>query len=90
MTDQLDLIAIDTGAMVQVATNGPCINEYMLIQGTVQVGDAIACDAGCGDTHEVRDVTPIPVARVVEIPAPTLEGRDTDGHGIELVREARA
>lgn len=82
---ELDLIATDPAAMVQVATNGACVNAYMLIAGTAQVGDAIACDAGCGDTHVVRDVIPISIARVVEIPTPTLEGR-----GLELVREARA
>lgn len=62
-----DKLATEPGAMVQVTTTGTCLNEYMVIEGVAQVGDAIACDAGCGETHEVRGVVPIDLIRSVEI-----------------------
>ncbi|WP_298795710.1 hypothetical protein [uncultured Pseudonocardia sp.] len=91
MSNEFDQLATKPGAMVQIATTGDCLNEYMLIEGRAQVGDAIACDAGCGATHQVRDVVPMELVRTVEIPTPRREARGRtiaaparDRQGIEL------
>lgn len=91
MSNDFNQLATKPGAMVQIATTGSCLNEYMMIEGSAQVGDDIACDAGCGATHQVRDVVPIELVRSVEIPTPRRAGRGRTidapargGQGIEL------
>lgn len=91
MSNDFNQLATKPGAMVHIATTGHCLNEYMMIEGSAQVGDDIACDAGCGATHQVRDVVPIELVRTIEIPTPRRTARDRtidaparDGQGIEL------
>lgn len=65
--DQFDNLATRPGVMVQVATTGECLNRYMLIDGVVEIGDQVACDA-CPGRHEVLDLVEIELAETAQVP----------------------
>ncbi len=69
--DQLDTLANRPAAMVQVATTAACLNRYMFIEGTVEIGDPVDCEA-CAEQHTVLDLVEIGVADIVTIPAVTI------------------
>ena len=69
--DELDNLATRPAAMIQVATTAACLNRYMLIEGIVEIGDQVDCDA-CPEQHAVLDLVEIGVADVVTVPALTV------------------
>lgn len=66
--DELDQVTIVPASMVQVATTGGCLNRYMLIEGVVEIGDQVVCDA-CPEQHEVLDLVEIGVAEIETVSA---------------------
>lgn len=69
--DQLDNLATRPAAMVQVATTAACLNRYMIIEGIVEIGDQVDCDA-CPEQHTVLDLVEIGVADIVTVPVVTV------------------